>query len=47
VTVPYTEFTAQIEAKNIGEIFARGDTTVGVGAQRVLLDNWWAWRGSL
>jgi cell division protease FtsH len=28
-TVPYTEFTAQIEAKNVGEIFARGDTIEG------------------
>jgi cell division protease FtsH len=29
VTVPYTEFTAQIDAKNVGEIFARGDTIEG------------------
>ena len=29
VTVPYTEFTDQIQAKNVGEIFARGDTIEG------------------
>ena len=28
-TVPYTEFTAQIDAKNVGEIFARGDSIEG------------------
>ena len=29
VTLPYTQFTAQIDAKNVGEIFARGDTIEG------------------
>jgi cell division protease FtsH len=29
-TVPYTEFTAQVEGGNVSEVFARGDTIQGV-----------------
>src|SRR5207248_995915 len=29
VTVPYTEFTAQVQAGNVAEVFARGDTIEG------------------